>query len=97
MKPAIDLKMTENYERKTKTVQQEIMDVGGTLSHMLKGQISDEVQNDIKQYFQHNEYGEAMGLLQFVVSEDQTLLTDETTELVDLILTKMREVESLYN
>lgn len=81
---------------KINMIQQEIMDLGGQLSQLLRGQVPLDVHYEIEQYFEHNEYGEAMELLQFTIHENQVELTREASRLSDLVLEKMREVAQLY-
>jgi|GEM_PF-1800170 len=76
--------------------QQEIIALGLALCDQLSGSLKSTDIADVREYFEHNEYGEAMHLLAHIEGEDEITFSAKATELRYKIVDRMNLVRDLY-
>lgn len=77
-------------------LQREIMELGERLVAVLPDSISEYTRKEIKDFFSHNEYGEAMYWLSMGLQENHSQLSGEAKILTNAIENKMKCIEGLY-
>ena len=85
-----------NSENEIKKLQVEIMKLGSKLCGQLDGKIDAQNLKYIAQYFDVNEYGEAVELLNHYIAEDNSLFDCSDEFLLSEINTKMNKVAKLW-
>lgn len=85
-----------NSNNEIKELQKEIMKLGSELCERLDGKIDAPNLKFIAQYFDVNEYGEALELLNYYIKQDNSLFDCSDKILISEINERMNKVAELW-
>lgn len=88
--------MTDN-ERKIYALQERIMVLGNELVTCLKGSLSDQNAGFLASYFEANEYGEALDLLDFIIDQEGLGVPPEGERILLEIRNAKSEIGRLFH